>query len=175
MLDTKATKSVGQKSQTCLEWVASHSHHPHRPSIHSELFTCGAAFWVWVSNRYRATQRPRQETIPTDLMRNKQGTSCNSFESNREIALLLIALKLPKTLNSCICTSAKNVNYNRTLFSRQWTRTCRFWVLRNSKHTDSCNDKGSALLKQYISLFLWVQQNHSPAVWCLRPLGCCCS
>lgn len=173
MLDTKATKSVGQKSQTCLEWVASYSHHPHRPSIQwaVHLWCC----LLSMSNRYRATQRPHQETITTDLMRNKQGTSCNSFETNREIALLLIALKLPKTLNSCICTSAKNVNYNRTLFSRQWTRTCRVWELRNSKHTDSCNDKGSALLKQYISLFLWVQQNHSPAVWCLRPLGCCCS
>lgn len=108
MLDTKATKSMGQISQTCLEWVASHSHHLIVPSIHSELFTCYLfCLQSMTNNRCRATQRPCQETVTTDLMRNKQGTSCNSFESNRETALLLIALKLPKTLNSCICTSAK--------------------------------------------------------------------
>lgn len=174
LVDTKTTKSVGQLSQTCHKWVTSQSP-PHSSQC-----------WQWavhllychqnISNsRCRVTQRPCQEANcrPHE---NKQGTSCKCFKSKRDCTRSH-STRVNEMLNSCIHTSAKKLNYNRTFFflKRHWTRKCKVWELRNSKHTDSCNDKGSALLKQYIFLFLWVQQNHSPVVWCLRPLGCCCS
>lgn len=49
-------------------------------------------------------------------MRTKKAHHVNASNQNG-IALALIALEFNEMLNSCIHTSAKKLNYNRTFFS----------------------------------------------------------
>lgn len=92
-------------------------------------------------------------------------TSCTSIQNAPQTPVPLLSTNLPKIMQTAVEHSLKH-----------WTTECKRRGgnhVRNSMHTGSCNDTGSALLKQYIFLFLLVQQNHPPAGWCLRPRGCC--
>lgn len=141
-----------------------------------------AVYWFENINRSMFgifTQRPyvRKLKMQTSLKISK-AHSATASNQNRKIALtFFMFIEYTQNTDPCIYKLAQDMQIITFLkdTGQHSAKHLRKTHVRSNMHTDSCNDKGSALLTQYIFLFLLVQQNHSPAVWCLRPLDCCCS